>query len=288
MGIKKFRPVNNSSRFRSVSDFSAITRSTPEKSLTEGLSKRSGRNNHGRITTRRRGGGHKRRYRRIDFRRRDKDGVPARVAHIEYDPNRTANIALLHYADGEKRYVLHPRGLEVGDRVVSGSGVDVKVGNSLPLEEMPLGTTVHCVEMKPDKGAQMARSAGAAVQVVAREKGMVSLKLPSTEVRLVPGSCRATVGQVGNVDHELVRGGKAGRSRWLGRRPKVRGVAMNPVDHPLGGGEGRTAGGRPPVSPWGEPEGRKTRKPKKESEKYIVRGRRRGKSTSRKGKEGGE
>ncbi len=278
MPIRKFRPVTPASRFRSVSSFEDITRSEPEKALTEGLQERAGRNAHGRITTRRRGGGHKRRYRRVDF-RRDKDGVPGRVAHIEYDPNRSARIALIHYADGEKRYILHPRGLRVGDRVESGEAAEVRVGNCLPLRRMPLGTTVHAVEFVAGKGAQMARSAGAAVQVVAKEGEMVSLKLPSTEVRIVHGDCRATVGQVGNVDHELVRSGKAGRSRWLGRRPKVRGVAMNPVDHPLGGGEGRTSGGRPPVSPWGKPEGKKTRKRKKKSDRYIVRGRRRGKST---------
>ena len=278
MPIRKFRPVTSAQRFRSVSAFEEVTRQEPEPSLTEGLSKDSGRNHHGRITTRRRGGGHKRRYRRIDF-RRDKEGVPGRVAHIEYDPNRSARIALIHYADGEKRYILHPRGLQVGDEIVSGSGVDIRVGNNLPLREVPLGTTVHAVELVPGGGAKMARSAGAAVQVVAREAGMVSLKLPSTEVRMVSGECRATVGQVGNVDHELVRSGKAGRSRWRGRRPKVRGVAMNPVDHPLGGGEGRTSGGRPPVSPWGKAEGKKTRKRKKKSNRYIVRGRRRGRGT---------
>ena len=278
MPIRKFRPVTSGQRFRSVSAFDEITREGSEPSLTEGLSKASGRNHHGRITSRRRGGGHKRKYRRVDF-RRDKDGVPGRVAHIEYDPNRSARLALIHYADGEKRYIVHPRGLQVGDEIVSGPGVDVRLGNNLPLREMPLGTTVHAVELVPGKGAQIARSAGAAVQVVAREGEMVSLKLPSTEVRMVRGECRATVGQVGNVDHELVRSGKAGRSRWLGRRPRVRGVAMNPVDHPLGGGEGRTSGGRPPVSPWGKPEGKKTRKRSKDTDRYIVRGRRRGKST---------
>lgn len=278
MPIRKFRPVTPASRFRSVSTFDEVTRSHPERSLTEGLSKKAGRNNRGRVTARRRGGGHKRRYRLIDF-RRDKENVEGRVAHVEYDPNRSARIALIHYRDGEKRYILHPRSLQVGDLVVSGPGSDVKVGNCLPLSEIPLGTTVHAVELIPGKGAQLARSAGAAVQVVAREGNMVTLKLPSTEVRMVRGECRATIGQVGNVDHELIRSGKAGRSRWLGRRPKVRGVAMNPVDHPLGGGEGRSSGGRPPVSPWGEPEGRKTRKKKKLTNKYIVRGRRRGKAT---------
>ncbi len=279
MPIKKFRPITAGQRFRSVSAFEEVTETEPERSLTEGLSRKAGRNHNGHITMRRRGGGHKRRYRRIDFARRDKDGVPARVATIEYDPNRSARICLLHYADGEKRYVLHPRNLQVGDTVVSGTGAEVRVGNNLPLSEVPLGTTVHAVELVPGKGAQMARSAGAGVQVVAREGGMVTLKLPSTEVRLVRGECRATVGQVGNVDHELQQSGKAGRSRWLGRRPKVRGVAMNPIDHPLGGGEGRTSGGRPPVTPWGKPEGTKTRDKKKKSSQFIVRGRRRGKST---------
>jgi large subunit ribosomal protein L2 len=278
MALKKFRPVTASSRFRSVSAFDEVTRTEPEKSLTEGLTKKSGRNHHGRITSRRRGGGHKRRYRRIDF-RRDKHGVPGVVAEIEYDPNRSARIALIHYADGEKRYILHPRGIRQGDTIVSGSGSEPRLGNCLPLKEIPLGTMVHAVELKPGKGAQMARSAGASVQVIAKEGSMVTLRLPSTEVRMVRAECIATVGQVGNVDHELIRSGKAGRSRWLGRRPKVRGVAMNPVDHPLGGGEGRASGGRPPVSPWGKAEGRKTRKRKKASNQYIVRGRKRGKAT---------
>ncbi|MYC86981.1 MAG: 50S ribosomal protein L2 [Gemmatimonadales bacterium] len=278
MPIRKFKPVTAASRYRSVSTFEEITRSEPEKSLTEGLPKKSGRNHHGHITSRRRGGGHKRRYRRIDFKRR-KDGVPGVIAEIEYDPNRSARIALIHYADGEKRYILHPRGLGVGDTILSGSGIDPNVGNCLPLREVPLGTVVHGVELVPGKGAQLARSAGASVQVVAKERGAVTLRLPSTEMRMVPESCRATVGQVGNVDHELIRSGKAGRSRWKGRRPKVRGVAMNPVDHPLGGGEGRSSGGRPPVSPWGKPEGRKTRKKHKPSDKLIVRGRKRGRAT---------
>jgi large subunit ribosomal protein L2 len=278
MPIRKFKPVTAGSRFRSVSAFDEVTRSTPEKSLTEGLSKKSGRNHHGRVTTRRRGGGHKRLYRKIDF-KRNKDGVPARVAEIEYDPNRSARIALLQYADGEKRYILHPRGLNVGDEVLSGAGIDPTLGNSLPLREVPLGTQVHAVELVPGKGAQMARSAGASVQVVAKEGAMVTLRLPSTEMRMVRRDCRATIGQVGNVDHELIRSGKAGRTRWKGRRPKVRGVAMNPIDHPLGGGEGRSSGGRPPVSPWGKPEGRKTRKRHKKSDRFIVRGRKRGKST---------
>jgi large subunit ribosomal protein L2 len=278
MALKKFRPVTPSSRFRSVSAFDEVTRTEPEKSLTEGLTKKSGRNHHGRITSRRRGGGHKRRYRRIDF-RRDKHGIPGRIAEIEYDPNRSARIALVHYADGEKRYILHARGLKQGDTIVSGPGSEPRLGNCMPLREIPLGTMIHAIEIKPGKGAQMARSAGAAVQLIAKEGDMVTLRLPSTEVRMVRGECYATIGQVGNVDHELVRSGKAGRSRWLGKRPKVRGVAMNPIDHPLGGGEGRASGGRPPVSPWGKAEGRKTRKRKKASNQYIVRGRKRGKAT---------
>lgn len=278
MALKKFRPVTAASRFRSVSSFDEVTRSEPEKSLTEGLSKKSGRNHHGRLTSRHRGGGHKRRYRRIDF-RRNKHGIPGTVKEIEYDPNRSARIALIHYADGEKRYILHPRGLEVGDKVVSGPGSEPRLGNALPLREIPLGTTVHAVEFVPGKGAQMGRSAGTAIQVIAKEGDMVTLRLPSTEVRMVRGDCLATLGQVGNTDHELIRSGKAGRSRWLGKRPKVRGVAMNPVDHPLGGGEGRSSGGRPPVSPWGKAEGRKTRKKKKASNRLIVRGRRRGRAT---------
>jgi len=278
MALKKFRPVTASSRFRSVSSFDEVTRSEPEKSLTEGLTKKSGRNHHGRITSRRRGGGHKRRYRKIDF-RRDKHGIPGRIAEIEYDPNRSARIALIHYADGEKRYILHPRGMQQGDTIVSGPGSEPRLGNCLPLIEIPLGTMIHAVEIKPGKGAQLARSAGASVQLIAKEGDMVTLRLPSTEVRMVRGECFATIGQVGNVDHELIRSGKAGRSRWLGKRPKVRGVAMNPHDHPLGGGEGRASGGRPPVSPWGKAEGRKTRKRKKASNQYIVRGRKRGKAT---------
>jgi len=278
MALKKFRPVTPSSRHRSVSAFDEVTRTEPEKSLTEGLTKKAGRNHHGRITSRRRGGGHKRRYRIIDF-RRDKHGIPGRIAEIEYDPNRSARIALVHYADGEKRYILHARGMQQGDSIVSGPGSEPRLGNCLPLREIPLGTMLHAIEIKPGKGAQMARSAGASVQLIAKEGDMVTLRLPSTEVRMVRGECYGTIGQVGNVDHELIRSGKAGRSRWLGKRPKVRGVAMNPVDHPLGGGEGRASGGRPPVSPWGKAEGRKTRKRKKASNQYIVRGRKRGKAT---------
>jgi large subunit ribosomal protein L2 len=278
MGIKKFRPMTPGTRQRSILDNEEVTRQGPERSLTESLSGSGGRNHHGRVTSRRRGGGHKRRYRIIDF-KRNKHDVPGKVAHIEYDPNRSANIALIHYADGEKRYIIHPKGLKVGDQVSSGPNADVRVGSSLPLALIPLGTTVHCVELKPEKGAQMARSAGASVQVVAKEGDYVTLRLPSTEVRRVRKECMATVGEVGNSDHELTVLGKAGANRWRGRRPKVRGVAMNPVDHPLGGGEGRSSGGRPPVSPWGKPEGKKTRDKKKHSTKLIVRGRKRGKAT---------
>lgn len=278
MGIRKFRPVTPASRHRSVSDFAEVTRGTPEKSLLEPLSKTGGRNNHGHLTMRHRGGGHKRRYRRIDF-KRTKFGIPARVAEIEYDPNRTARIALLVYADGEKRYIVQPNGLRVGDTVVSGPGSDIRTGNALPLAEVPLGNAVHCIEMKAGKGAQLCRSAGTSAQVVAKEGKHVTLKLRSGEVRMVRSECLATIGQVGNSDHELLRVGKAGKTRWLGRRPKVRGVAMNPVDHPLGGGEGRTSGGRHPVSPWGKAEGPKTRHKKKASSKLIIRGRKRGKAT---------
>lgn len=278
MGIRKFRPMTPGTRRRSVSDFAEVTRGTPEKSLLEPLTKSGGRNNQGHLTMRHRGGGHKRRYRRIDF-KRQKFGVPARVAQIEYDPNRTARIALLTYADGEKRYIIHPNGLRVGDTVVSGPGSDIRTGNALPLKEVPLGTTVHCIEFKAGKGAQICRAAGTSAQVVAKDGEYVTLKLRSSEVRMVRAECSATIGQVGNVDHELLRVGKAGKTRWLGRRPKVRGVAMNPVDHPLGGGEGRTSGGRHPVSPWGKVEGKKTRRKRKASTKLIVRGRRRGKAT---------
>lgn len=278
MGIKKFRPLTPGQRFRTILDNEVITRKGPEKSLTESLSSSGGRNHHGHITVRRRGGGHKRKYRVIDF-KRNKVGIPATVTEIEYDPNRSANIALVTYADGEKRYIIHPKGLNVGDQVASGRDADVRVGCALPLELIPLGTSVHNVELKPGKGAQMARSAGSSVQVMAKEGDYVTLRLPSTEVRRVHKDCMATVGEVGNGDHELTSLGKAGANRWRGRRPKVRGVAMNPVDHPLGGGEGRTSGGRPPVSPWGKPEGKKTRDKKKDSQKLIVRGRKRGKAT---------
>jgi large subunit ribosomal protein L2 len=278
MPLKKFKPVTPGSRFRSVTAGAEITRKGPEKSLTESLSGTGGRNHHGRITSRRRGGGHKRRYRVVDF-KRDKVGVKGTVAEIEYDPNRSANIALIHYADGEKRYIIHPRGLSVGDTIEAGPDADIRLGNSLPMEKIPLGTMVHNVELKPGKGAQMARSAGVGVQLMAKEGDYVTLRLPSTEVRRVRRECTATIGQVGNIDHNLQSIGKAGANRWRGNRPKVRGVAMNPVDHPLGGGEGKASGGRPPVSPWGKREGKKTRKRKKQSNKYIVRGRKRGKAT---------
>jgi large subunit ribosomal protein L2 len=278
MAIKKFKPVTAGTRFRTSLQKEEITRSTPEKSLLEPMKKSGGRNHHGRITSRRRGGGHKRKYRRIDF-RRDKLGVVGRVAEIEYDPNRTANIALIQYEDGEKRYILHVRDMKVGDVVLAGPDADIKPGHALPLERIPLGTQLHNIELKPGKGAQMARSAGASVQLVAKEGDYVTLRLPSTEMRRVHKRCMATIGQVGNVEHELTSVGKAGANRWRGRRPKMRGVAMNPVDHPLGGGEGRTSGGRPPVSPWGTPDGKKTRKKKNKSNKFIVRGRRRGKAT---------
>lgn len=278
MAIKKFKPVTAGTRFRSTLGNEEVTRSEPERSLLESLTKKGGRNHHGHITMRRRGGGHKRKYRKLDF-KRDKAGVPGRVAAIEYDPNRSANIALIHYVDGEKRYILHPRDLSVGEIILSGPQADVKTGHALPLELVPLGTTVHNVELKAGKGGQMARSAGSGVQVVAKEGDYVTLRLPSTEVRRVRKECMATIGQVGNIDHELTVIGKAGASRWRGRRPKVRGVAMNPVDHPLGGGEGRASGGRPPTSPWGKVEGKKTRQRKKDSNKLIVRGRKRGRAT---------
>ena len=278
MGIRQFKPVTPATRFRSVADFAEVTKTTPEKSLVEPLRRTGGRNNKGHITTRHQGGGHKRQYRRIDF-RREKFGVPGTVSAIEYDPNRTGRIALIVYADGEKRYILHPKGLAVGDKVVSGPGSDIRTGNAMPLFEVPLGTTVHNVELKIGRGGQMCRSAGSAAQVVAKEGNYVTLRLRSTEMRMVRGECLATIGEVGNAEHELQSVGKAGKTRWLGRRPRVRGVAMNPVDHPLGGGEGKTSGGRPPVSPWGKPEGRKTRHKKKASTKLIVRGRRRGKAT---------
>ena len=275
MGIRQFKPVTKSSRFRSVSDFDTITRSTPEKSLVEPKPKSGGRDNHGHIAMRRIGGGHKQMYRVIDF-KRNKFGVVGTVKEIEYDPNRSARIALIEYPDGEKRYIIHPKGLKQGDTVVSGPGADVRNGNALPLKEIPLGTAVHCVEITPKKGAQMARSAGTSVQVVAKEGDYVTLRMASTEMRMVHGTCLATIGEVGNAEHELKSAGKAGASRWAGKRPKVRGEVMNPVDHPHGG---RTRGGRNVVSPWGKKEGVKTRNKKKPSERLIVRGRKRGKAT---------
>ena len=279
MPIRQFKPVTKGTRFRSVSDFADITTTTPEKSLLEPIKKSGGRDNHGHIAMRRRGGGHKRQYRIIDF-KRNKHGMTATVTSIEYDPNRSARIALVTYADGEKRYIIHPKGLSVGDSITSGPGSDVRLGNALPLAEMPLGTAVHNVELKIGKGAQLCRSAGMSAQVVAKEGDYVTLRLRSTEMRLVHGRCLATIGEVGNAEHELLSVGKAGKSRWLGRRPRVRGVAKNPVDHPLGGGEGKSSGGRPPTSPWGKREGRKTRHRKNRSNKYIVRGRKRGKATT--------
>lgn len=276
MGIRKHKPTTPGRRGSSVSDFSEVTRSTPEKSLLRPLSKTGGRNNTGRITTRHKGGGHKRQYRLIDFRRHDKDGVNARVAHIEYDPNRTARIALLHYVDGTKRYIIAPNRLQQGDIVESGPSADIKPGNNLPLRNIPVGTIIHAVELRPGGGAKMGRSAGASIQLVAREGRYAQLRLPSGEIRNVDVRCRATVGSVGNSEHSNINWGKAGRNRWKGIRPTVRGVVMNPVDHPHGGGEGKTSGGRHPVNPNGKPEGR-TRRPNKESDKLIVRRRRTGK-----------
>src|SRR5918994_2024772 len=274
---RKFKPTSPGRRFMTVSDFAVVTKTEPEKSLVEPMKKTGGRNNNGRITTRHRGGGHKRRYRVIDF-KRTKDGVPAKVAAIEYDPNRSARIALLHYLDGAKAYIIAPARLRVGAMVESGPTADIKPGNALPLENIPTGTMVHNVELKPGQGAKMARSAGASVQLVAKDDGYGVLRLPSGEMRRVALTCRATVGQVGNTDHENQSGGKAGRSRWKGIRPTVRGSAMNPVDHPHGGGEGKSKGGRHPVTPRGVPTlGKRTRRKHKESDKLIIRGRRRGK-----------
>lgn len=271
MPVRKLKPTSAGRRFQTVSTFEEITRTTPEKSLTEGLTKKSGRNSYGRITARRRGGGHKRNYRIIDF-KRQKNGVPARVAHIEYDPNRSARIALLHYFDGEKRYILAPVGIKQGDVVESGDNVDIKPGNAMVLSRIPVGTVIHNIELYPGRGGQFCRAAGTYAQLVAKEGKYALLRLPSGEVRKVLSACCATVGQVGNVNHENISLGKAGRNRWLGKRPEVRGVAMNPVDHPLGGGEGRSSGGRHPVSPWGMPtKGYKTRDRKKASSKLIVK-----------------
>jgi large subunit ribosomal protein L2 len=270
MGIKKFKPVTPTLRYRTVSDFSEVTKSEPEKSLLRPHKKTGGRNNAGRITSRHRGGGHKRRYRVIDF-KRTKHDVPARVAAIEYDPNRSARIALLHYADGEKRYIIAPKGLEVGAQVISGGSAPFNVGNAMPLERIPLGTLVHNIEMKPGRGGQMARGAGTYAQLMAKEGKNVTLRLPSGEMRMVNRACLATIGEVGNSEHENIVIGKAGKSRWLGRRPHVRGVVMNPIDHPHGGGEGRTSGGRHPSSPWGwRTKGKKTRRAQP-SDRFIVR-----------------
>lgn len=277
MALRKYKPTSPGRRFRSVSSFEEITKTEPEKSLTAPIKKSGGRNVRGRITSRHRGGGHKRRYRIIDF-KRTKDGVPAKVAAIEYDPNRSARIALLHYADGAKSYILAPANLRVGQTVESGEKADIRPGNALPLANIPTGTLIHNIELKPGKGGQLARSAGAGVQLVAKDEGFAVLRLPSGELRRVPLAARATVGQVGNVDHENISSGKAGRSRWLGKRPQTRGSAMNPVDHPHGGGEGKSKGGRHPVTPWGVPTlGKRTRKKHRESDKLIIRGRRRGK-----------
>jgi large subunit ribosomal protein L2 len=270
MAIKKFKPTTPAQRYKTVTDFSELSKKEPEKSLLEPAKRTGGRNNRGRITMRRMGGGHKRRYRIIDF-KRDKDGIPAKVISIEYDPNRSAFISLLGYRDGEKRYILAPHGLKVGDEVVSGPDADIHNGNALPIEKIPTGLFVHNIELVRGKGGQMARSAGSYAQLMAKEGNYALLRLPSGEIRMVRRECYATIGQVSNIDHENVSIGKAGRSRWLGKRPKVRGVAMNPVDHPLGGGEGRTSGGGHPVTPWGKPtKGYKTRKKKKHSDKYIV------------------
>ena len=273
MAIRSRKPTSAGRRFQTTSDFAEITKTTPERSLLAPNPKSGGRNAYGRKTSRHRGGGHKRQYRIIDF-RRVKDGVTARVAAIEYDPNRTCRIALLHYSDGEKAYILAPKGLKVGDQVTSGHGSDIKPGNALPLRYIPVGTTVHNVELRPGQGGKIGRSAGMAVQLVAKEGEFATLRMPSTEMRRVMIDCRATVGEVGNSEHELISIGKAGRNRWRGVRPQTRGVAMNPVDHPMGGGEGRTSGGRPPVSPWGKPEGVRTRNTNKPSQKMIVRRRR--------------
>jgi large subunit ribosomal protein L2 len=272
MPIRSRKPTSPGRRFQTTSDFSEVTKDRPEKSLLAPKPNTGGRNNYGRKTSRHRGGGHKQQYRIIDF-KRNKDGVPAKVAAIEYDPNRNARIALLHYLDGEKRYILAPNRVKVGDVLQNGHGAEIRVGNAMPMRYIPVGTTVHNVELKAGAGGKMARSAGSSVQLVAKEGDFATLRLPSTEMRRVPIDCRATIGEVGNAEADLVKIGKAGRNRWKGKRPQTRGVAMNPVDHPLGGGEGKTSGGRHPVSPWGKPEGR-TRSKNKESDKLIVRRRR--------------
>ena len=271
MGVRTLKPVTPGSRFATRPDFADLTTDKPEKSLTRALRKSGGRNNHGRITCRHRGGGHRRRYRIIDF-KRNKFDIPGKVATIEYDPNRSAYISLIHYVDGEKRYILAPFGLKVNDIIIAGETAPLKLGNALPLKTIPSGMVIHNIELVPGKGGQLARSAGSSAQIMARDSGFVTLKLPSGEVRMVREDCHATIGQVGNRAHEQVVSGKAGRTRWLGRRPKVRGVAMNPVDHPMGGGEGKSSGGRHPTTPWGKPtKGYKTRKRNKKSSELIVR-----------------
>jgi large subunit ribosomal protein L2 len=281
MPVRKPKPTSPGLRFVSYSDFAEVTKTKPEKALTEGLKKSGGRNAHGRKTSRHRGGGAKRLYRKIDF-KRTKDGIPAKVAAIEYDPNRTSYIALLHYADGVKTYILAPARLEVGATVQSGEGAEIATGNCLPLANMPTGTVIHNVELQPGRGGQLGRSAGTAIQLMAKDNGMATLRLPSGEMRLVRDQCRATVGSIGNADHQNVKIGKAGRKRHMGVRPQTRGTAMNPVDHPHGGGEGSTTPGRHPVTPWGVPTlGYRTRKKNKSSDRYIVRGRRRGKGKNR-------
>lgn len=272
MALKKYKPVSPGRRFATVSDFSVLTKKKPEKSLTQSLSKTGGRNNNGRITRRHSGGGHKRLYRVIDF-KRNKDNIPAKVVAIEYDPNRSARIALIQYADGEKRYIIAPLELNIGSTVVSGENVDIVPGNCLPIKNIPVGTIIHNIELKPGKGAEIARSAGSAAQILAKEEKYAQIKLPSSEVRLIDINCRACIGQVGNLDHNIISLGKAGRNRWLGVRPSVRGTAMNPHDHPHGGGEGKNkSAGRDPVSPWGKPTlGYKTRKKNKQSNKFIIR-----------------
>ncbi|MFP3907217.1 MAG: 50S ribosomal protein L2 [Acidimicrobiales bacterium] len=272
MALRKRKPTSPGRRFQTGSDFSELTRSEPEKSLVNPKPRTGGRNSYGRKTARHRGGGHKQQYRAIDF-KRNKDGVPAKVASIEYDPNRTCRIALLHYLDGDKRYILAPKGIRVGEMLQNGQGSELKAGNALPMRYIPVGTTVHNVEIKPGQGGRLSRSAGSSVQLVAKEGDFATLRLPSSEMRRVPIDCRATIGEVGNAEHELIKIGKAGRNRWKGVRPQTRGVVMNPVDHPHGGGEGKTSGGRHPVSPWGKPEGR-TRDTNKPSQKLIVRRRR--------------
>jgi large subunit ribosomal protein L2 len=276
MAIRKYKPTTPGRRGASVADFAELTRARAEKSLLVPNPKTGGRNNSGKITTRHIGGGHKQAYRLVDFKRYDKDGVPAKVAHIEYDPNRTARIALLHFADGEKRYIIAPAGLGQGSMVEAGEGADIKPGNNLPLRNIPVGTTVHAVELRPGGGAKLGRSAGASIQLVAREGRYATLRMPSGEMRMVDVRCRATIGEVGNAEQSNISWGKAGRNRWKGKRPSVRGVAMNPIDHPHGGGEGKTSGGRHPVSPWGKPEGR-TRDKNKASSRLIVRRRKTGK-----------